>query len=137
MQTKQSHLLLVTNLVLNLLLAVILASDMPSGPVAVSHSLQQRWAISMVRYWIVAYWIRYIGTQIHIGLEETRFSISDPIGVDKILQSRMYTVDPRCNGSVRWPNTIRYTEDSTMRMPLSTGIFKINRPKAAKKYGTW
>jgi hypothetical protein len=46
MQAKQSHLLLVTNLVLNLvlnlLLAVIKLSDMPSGPVAVAYAVCKR-----------------------------------------------------------------------------------------------
>jgi hypothetical protein len=47
----------------------------------------QRWAIPMVRYRILANLIRYIGTEIHIGMRK-RFPISVPIGSDNTLQSR-------------------------------------------------
>jgi hypothetical protein len=50
--------------------------------------LHQRWAIPMVRYRILANRIRYIESEIYIGLKKTRFPISDPIGFDNTLQSR-------------------------------------------------
>jgi hypothetical protein len=42
----------------------------------------------MARYRILANRIRYIGTEIHIGLEKARFLLSVLIGFDKTLQSR-------------------------------------------------
>jgi hypothetical protein len=45
-------------------------------------------SVGRFRYRILANRIRYIGTEIDIGLEKTRFPISDPIGFDKTLYSR-------------------------------------------------
>jgi hypothetical protein len=50
----------------------------------------QRWAIPMVRYRILANRLRYIGTEIHMGLEKTRFPISDPIVLIRHFQVGKY-----------------------------------------------